>query len=259
MENKLKLEDFGRVLEYNGWKRVFGVLCNFCYECHNDYHVYQVKWIDNGKFIFLSGEGRVENILEIVKDEFHLFLAAFESKFGKLNLPPDLQPKKATQETTEENIREVLLHNGFQEGYAGYCYENWLSVEHDLTIKLSKTRLGYKYFVRNIIGTHDFDVFRYALSKHITLKPLPVKEKFRPYWLIVIDDPKGTIILKIYADELRYNHNGQRLHFTFTTGENKRVMCAYAPYQFKNKETDFTVLMNDGKIYKAIWHGEEDK
>lgn len=90
-----------------------------------------------------------------------------------------------------------------------------------------------------------FDLFLAALEKEFgKLELLPVKEKFKPHWVIGIAKifANGVPDLEYELDKLFEPEGGY---------------VGHAPTQWRHSESNFTILAKNGTVHKAVWHGEE--
>jgi len=86
-----------------------------------------------------------------------------------------------------------------------------------------------------------------ALEAYIgPLKPLPAKEPFKPYWLRI------TSKIKIYAGSAPVIDYLDK--YDLPLG----YKVAYAPAQYKEFESDFTILNSDGTTERVKWIGREE-
>lgn len=172
------------------------------------------------------------------------------------------------QPITIENFAKVLELNGWKPFKELAVFKGRILTKDDyeLTIWGTEWNLGYIDRSYSIFHSCEFALFLVAFeAKFGKLNPLPVKDKFRPYWNIFKEDLTYLNILHadiiglinnslVYSyDELRYQI------WSLLEDKIKNVKCVGAiyPIQNKGKESNFSIILLDGKIYKAIWHGEE--
>jgi hypothetical protein len=146
---------------------------------------------------------------------------------------------------TKDNLKEVLIHNGFlpEQSHAD-VYRNIRVMEVFFNLS-SDSYYKFRYLYEDIY-TKDFDEFLAFIQKRITLKPLPLGG----YWELDTGE-------KIFAADVILTSTRYKLLPVLLKPNIGRIgyeLPVYLPKQYKGKECNFTVLDWNNSVIKAIWH-----
>lgn len=165
--------------------------------------------------------------------EFH----GGDASYIKASCIKPSEPEEPTQPITKENIREVLEYNDiFDFSCTDYCL--------------------YKKIFCNRSNESSINFANPKWLQHLEvevgkLKGLPMP-KHEPHWVITKD---GVEIGKIIASKQTFW--GESLYENFYKDIDKLIPIkerpSIKPDQRKDKESDFTILFEDGSIAYAKW------